>query len=81
MAPIFERSGVENWTEFCVRFAHSIEPVVATVGSTSKIENLNEFLVAQNNVEPLPREIVQEIETLQVQWSDELDIHAEPWTM
>jgi len=23
VAPIFERSGIESWTEFCVRFAHS----------------------------------------------------------
>ena len=81
VAPIFEKSGVESWTEFCVRFAHSNEQVVATVGSTSKVENLNEFLEAQENIEPLPTEIVQEIEGLQDQWSDELDIHAEPWTM
>jgi predicted aldo/keto reductase-like oxidoreductase len=81
VAPIFEKSGVRSWTEFCVRFAHSFPQVKATVGSTSKIENLAEFLAAKDNCEPLPRSIVREIETLHLRWSDELDIHAEPWTM
>jgi predicted aldo/keto reductase-like oxidoreductase len=81
IAPIFEKSGVKNWTEFCIRFAHSYPLVKATVGSTSKIENLGEFLKFQNNFNPLPDNIVKEIETLQYKWSDELDIHAEPWTM
>jgi hypothetical protein len=81
VVPIFEKSGVQSWTEFCVRFAHSFEQVVATVGSTSKLENLNEFLAAKENIEPLPREIVQEIEELHYRWSDELDMYAEPWTM
>lgn len=81
VAPIFENSGVQSWTEFCVRFAHSFPQVKATVGSTSKIENLNEFLSAHNSLEPLPESIIREIEALHCRWSDELDIHAEPWTM
>ncbi len=81
VAPIFEKSGIKSWTEFCVRFAHSFPQVRATVGSTSKIENLNEFLAAKNNLAPLSESIVREIEALHVKWSDELDIHAEPWTM
>jgi aryl-alcohol dehydrogenase-like predicted oxidoreductase len=81
VAPIFEKSGVGSWTEFCVRFAHSFPQVKATVGSTSKIENLTEFLAAKDNCEPLPGSIVREIEALHSRWSDELDIHAEPWTM
>ena len=81
VAPIFERSGIQSWTEFCVRFAHSFDRVVATVGSTSKLENLAEFLQEKENIEPLPGEIVREIEELHVRWSDEVDIHAEPWTM
>jgi hypothetical protein len=81
VAPIFEKSGVKSWTEFCVRFAHSFLQVVATVGSTSKIENLNEFLLAKDKIEPLPDSIIGEIEVLQRRWSDELDIHAEPWSM
>jgi hypothetical protein len=81
IAPIFVKSGIKSWTEFCVRFAHSFPQVKATVGSTSKIENLNEFLIAKNNLTPLPDSIVSEIKALQSKWSDDLDIHAEPWTM
>jgi len=81
VAPIFERSGIESWTEFCVRFAHSFTQVRATVGSTSNAENLNEFLFASENIEPLPYDIVDEIVKLHYRWSDELDINAEPWSM
>ncbi|MDA3927594.1 MAG: hypothetical protein PF541_01455 [Prolixibacteraceae bacterium] len=81
VAPIFERSGIENWTEFCVRFAHSFSQVRATVGSTARAENLQEFLVAAESIEPLPYDIVDEIVKLQTRWSDELDILAEPWSM
>jgi predicted aldo/keto reductase-like oxidoreductase len=81
VAPVFEESGIKSWTEFCVRFAHSFPQVKATVGATAKIENLNEFLTAKNNLEPLPESILREIQTLHTRWSDELDMHAEPWTM
>jgi len=81
VAPIFEKSGIKSWTEFCVRFAHSFPQVKATVGSTSKIQNLGEFLTVQDKIEPLPESIVQEIKALHFKWSDELDIHAEPWTI
>lgn len=81
VAPIFERTAIKSWTEFCVRFAHSFPQVEATVGSTSHIENLNEFLSATENIEPLPRSIIKEIEALQYRWSNELDMLAEPWTM
>lgn len=81
VAPIFEKSGIKSWTEFCLRFAHSFPQVKATVGATSKVANLNEFLAAKENSQPLPQHIIQEIEALHYRWSDELDIHAEPWTM
>jgi predicted aldo/keto reductase-like oxidoreductase len=81
VAPVFEKSGIKSWTEFCVRFAHSFPQVVATVGSSGKIENLNEFLSAKENIKPLDESIISEIKVLQERWSDELDIHAEPWTM
>lgn len=81
VAPVYERSGISGWTEFCVRFAHSFPQVRATVGSTGRPENLREFLRAAQNIQPLPRDIVEEISRLQHRWSDELDIHAEPWTM
>jgi len=81
VAPIFERSGINNWTEFSVRFAQSIPNVLSTVGATGKISNLNEFLAAKEKHQPLPQEIVKELFALQRRWSDELDVHAEPWTM
>jgi aryl-alcohol dehydrogenase-like predicted oxidoreductase len=81
VVPVFEKSGVKSWTEFCIRFAHSFQQVKATVGSTAKIENLNEFLSGKENIKPLPENIIKEIEELHYKWSDEIDIHAEPWTM
>ena len=81
VAPIFERSGIQNWTEFCVRFAHSFPLVRATVGATSKLENLREFLAAAENIEPLPADIVDEIVQLHYRWSDEFDMKAELWSM
>ena len=81
VAPIFERSGIQSWTEFCVRFAHSFPQVRATVGATSHVENLNEFLSAAQNIELLPKDIVDEIVGLHFRWSDELDRKAEIWSM
>ena len=81
VAPIFERSGVSGWTEFCVSFAHSFPQVRATVGSTSRPENLREFLAAARHIQPLPAGVLDEIAALQRRWSDELDVHAEPWSM
>jgi predicted aldo/keto reductase-like oxidoreductase len=81
VVPIFERSGIQSWTEFCVRFAHSFPQVRATVGSTSHLENLREFLTAAENIKPVPAEVRDEIVKLQYRWSDELDMHAEQWTM
>jgi hypothetical protein len=81
IAPIFERSGIESWIEFCVRFAHSFSQVRATVGSTSRAENLNEFLLATESIESLPYDVVDEIVKLQYRWSEETDRLAEPWSM
>jgi aryl-alcohol dehydrogenase-like predicted oxidoreductase len=81
VAPLFERSGIQSWTEFCVRFAHGFPQVRATVGSTSHLENLNEFLAAAKKIELLPADIQNEIVQLQYRWSDELDMKAELWTL
>ena len=83
VAPIYERSGVTDWTEFCVRFAFSFAPVQATVGSTSKREHLETLLRfgRAERVEPLPRDMVAELSALQRRWSDAVDVRAEPWTM
>ncbi|RPI92928.1 MAG: hypothetical protein EHM40_11455 [Chloroflexi bacterium] len=81
VAPIFERSGIASWTEFCVRFAYGFRPVRATVGSTLHVDRLQEFLSAARNIEPLPADIQEEIVKLHYRWSDEVDMQAEPWTM
>ena len=81
VAPIFERSGVESWTEFCVRFAHSFPQVRATVGATARKENLVEFLSAVKQIEPLTQAIREELVRLHYRWSDELDDRVEPWSM
>jgi hypothetical protein len=81
VVPIFERSGIQSWTEFCIRFAHSFPQVRASVGSTSRLENLDEFLIATENIELLPKDIQDEVVQLQYRWSDELDMKAEPWSM
>jgi Predicted oxidoreductases of the aldo/keto reductase family len=81
VAPIFERSGIRSWTEFCIRFAHGFPEVRATVGATSRAENLQGFLTAAGNIQPLPEDIQNEIMQLHYRWSDELDVQAEPWTM
>jgi hypothetical protein len=81
VVPIFERSGIQSWTEFCVRFAHSFPQVRATVGATSRLGNLKEFLRAAAKIEPLSADIIKEIVQLHYRWSDELDMHAEIWTL
>ncbi len=81
VAPIFERSGIVSWTEFCVRFAFSFPQVCATVGSTSRPENLWEFIASKKKIKPLPADIIKEIVKLQSRWSDDVDIQAEQWTM
>jgi predicted aldo/keto reductase-like oxidoreductase len=81
VAPIYEHSGIESWTEFCIRFAFSFKQVRATVGSSGRAENLNKFLHSIQNRKPLYKETIENIQKLQQRWSDELDVHAEPWTM
>lgn len=81
VAPIFDRSGIPSWTEFCMRYVYGFPQVLATVGATSKQENLAEFLSAYKNAQPLPPEIHEEIVALQREWADSHDAHAEPWSM
>jgi len=81
VAPIFERSGIDSWTEFCVRFVFSFENIRATVGSTCHAENLNVYLNATKDIRPLPAGIVDEIVRLQSRWSEETDMKAPLWSM
>ncbi len=82
VAPIFERSGIESWAEFCIRFAFSFSEVRATIGATSDPARFEEFVkLCQSPIEPLDEGIVHDIARLQSRWSDDTDVHAEPWTM
>jgi predicted aldo/keto reductase-like oxidoreductase len=82
VAPIFERSGIESWTEFCIRFAFSFPLVQATIGATAREANLTEFIKSsQDPITPLPEDIQNDIMALHRRWSDEMDMQVEPWTM
>lgn len=82
VAPIFDRSGVATWGEFCVRFALGLPGVRATVGSTAQRAHLDAYLAMTSGpIEPLAQEVVDEIAALQRRWSDDTDIYAKPWTM
>jgi aryl-alcohol dehydrogenase-like predicted oxidoreductase len=82
VAPIFERSKVTSWPQFCMRFALGLPNVCASVGSTAKAERLAELVQAASSpIEPLPEDIVSALLALQRRWSDELDIHGTPGSM
>jgi hypothetical protein len=82
VAPIFERSGVASWSEFCLRFAHSFDALCGSVGSTAQPSRLGELVrIARGPLSPLPPEIVLELTQLQRRWSDELDVHGTPGSM
>ena len=82
VAPVFQRSGVATWVEFCARFALGTPGVRATVGSASRPEHLGALVAATGGeVAPLPEDVVAEITALQRGWADEVDARAEPWTM
>ncbi|MGD0389420.1 MAG: aldo/keto reductase [Tepidisphaeraceae bacterium] len=81
VAPLYERSGCKSWPEFCVRFAYGFPQLRATVGATSRPEHLCALLDAVKIIKPLPKDIQLEIIGLQYRWSDETDVHAEPWSM
>jgi predicted aldo/keto reductase-like oxidoreductase len=81
IAPLYDRSGCRTWPEFCVRFVYGFPQVRATVGATSRPENLRAFLDAVKDIKPLPKDIQSEIIALQSRWSDQTDVHAEPWSM
>ena len=79
--PIFARSGIASWTEFCVRYALGYGQVAATVGATARASALEEFTAATDSAAPLDPAIVAEIEALHRRWSDEHDRSAAPWSM
>ncbi|MEP6852461.1 MAG: hypothetical protein ABJA87_07385 [bacterium] len=62
-------------------YIYGTPQVVATGGSTSRPENLTQLIEHTRDPQPLPDDLVQEIFGLQRRWSDDMDVHAKPWTM
>lgn len=82
VAPLFERSRLESWPEFCLRFVHGLPGVCASVGSTARPDRLAELVkTASGALDPLEADISAELEKLQRRWSDELDVHGTPGSM
>jgi hypothetical protein len=81
IAPIYERSGCDTWTEFGVRFALGFPNCLATVGATSSPERLQQFLDAAKDSQPLAPAIQEEILIHQRKWAEEHDQFKEPWSM
>lgn len=81
VAPLFEQSGCASWTEFCARFVFGVPEVRTTIGATSRIENLHEFINSVGSLAPLPQEIQRSVQELQRAWYEEHDRHTEPWSM
>lgn len=82
VAPIFERAQVLAWPEFCLRFAHGLPGVCASVGATSRADWLAELVrLASGPLPPLAADVSADLEKLQRRWSDELDVHGTPGSM
>lgn len=81
MAPIFEESSCDTWTEFCTRFALGLNNCAATVGATSNLESLDLYLHSVQSAVPLEPKMMDDILALHRMWSDEHDVHAKEWSM
>ena len=81
VAPLYEKSGCQNWVEFCMRFAFGIPQMRATIGATSRVETMKEFIREAQNPAPLPAEIQQAVLNLQSTWHLDYDRFAKPWSM
>lgn len=68
IADLFERSGCASEIEFRMRFPLSAPNVRTTIGATTKLEHLNQYLRTLGSFKPLAAEIVEEIRALHRQW-------------
>ena len=76
-----ERAGISPGLRHEPRGFVAGRSVWSLIGCTSRHEGLAEFLNAAKDIKPLPDDIVADIAKLQTRWSDETDVHAEPWSM
>ncbi|MBD3343642.1 MAG: hypothetical protein GF401_01115 [Chitinivibrionales bacterium] len=66
---LFEKSGCSSWSEFSIRYLHSVSNVQSIVIGTSKQKRLQENIALTNNAKPLDRDIVSGIDKLQNTWA------------
>ncbi len=80
--PWIAASGARDWIEFSLRFALTAPGVVATVGATGRVERLERLSrESRTAIEPLPREVAENLFALQREWADDHDAHALPGSL
>jgi len=66
LAELIKASGCRNATDFNLRLAAS-EPIIqTTIGGTASMEHLEDYLAAAASAKPLPADILEKVELLQV---------------
>ncbi len=65
LAPLIEAAGCRNATDFALRLAAAEEAVQTTIGGTSSLAHLADYLSAAADVRPLERAIVERVESIQ----------------
>lgn len=68
IAGLCERSGCTSEIEFRIRFPLSAPNIRTTIGATTKLEHLDQYLRTLGSFKPLAAEIVAEIQALHRQW-------------
>ena len=82
VAPIFESSEIQDWVEFCLRFVFSHPQVIASVGATADTGHFHTlFELSKQRLRPLSAGTLNTLTELQYAWSNDVDIHAPPWSM
>ena len=65
---LYERSSCKSQVDFRVRFILSQPNVLTTIRGAGKVDRLKMYLDAERSFEPLPQEIIDEINALHRQW-------------
>jgi len=64
MVALSNEIGCKDWTEFCVRYAMTEPHLLTTIGGTGDLGHLNEFLSAASNPQPLPVDVMDQIDAI-----------------
>lgn len=68
LTELYERSGCKDRFEFRFRFLRGVTNVATTIGATGKRMHLNRFIEANAGLQPLPDEMIREIQALHSLW-------------